>query len=669
MKLRFFTVSILLTAAFLVLTTTSIASAQSTSQNSTSCDDVKNFTQEPAVFVDMTNPGDINYCPGNKTTAKHAKCNGKDNGPCGVPSAFPNGQTLKFVLIHYNPLLKSCKPSFADVSTPEPDLSSFLSSLGAVPSGNKTPSPAAPGKPTTPASTPQITTMSNKIKSNAKLPEGIAGLVGVTPSKTPQQCMDDYNVTRQNAVDLISAANIFSTVVTQAVKDSQTKIDAYNSFVLNANNATSGWRVLLDESKTLKQISPALPVFTKTMSDSAFAQLANDPTQSQFAKDSLKVDSLKKVLSDEYGKDFTTVATELAAEAKTEAGHLKPSSECDKDQDVTSKIKDDSAQLANIYQDPKSSFATTWTAQITKIAEMSTSLASAITDAQTKLQQADATSENVYDVADNSQSTDTVTLTCTNQSLLLVPVTIGESGAVADKNAQPAAPAAKTGASPKTTNTTGQQTTTDPAKQQTPASQTYTYRKLQFGYGPRVYESAGMVFSPLAQHSYGTAAAGSSPSCPASTPSVTYTGCIVDDSASNWRILPMMVVSYRLGEQESKKARDLTPYISFGATVKSSASTGTSLEYLLGPSWAIAHRYLFLTVGGYAGQVTHLGGGLVLGGQTATLPSTLPTTSGYEWGPGFAVTFKLGSQQGSSQTSNTNNTTPAKSTTTGNAGK
>jgi len=666
MKLRFFTVSILLTAAFLVLTTTSIASAQSTSQNSTSCDDVKNFTQEPAVFVDMTNPGDINYCPGNKTTAKHAKCNGKDNGPCGVPSAFPNGQTLKFVLIHYNPLLKSCKPSFADVSTPEPDLSSFLSSLGAVPSGNKTPSPAAPGKPTTPASTPLIATMSNKIKSNAKLPEGIAGLVGVTPSKTPQQCMDDYNVTRQNAVDLISAANIFSTVVTQAVKDSQTKIDAYNSFVLNANNATSGWRALLDESKKLKQISPALPVFTETMSDSAIAKLTNDPPLSASA-----IDSLKKVLSDEYGKDFTTVATELAAEAKTEANGLKLSSECNKDEDndVVKLNQSDLTQLANIYQDPKSSFATTWKAQIAKIAEMSTSLASAIADAQTKLQQADATSGTVYDVADNSQSTDTVTLTCTNQSLLLVPVTIGGSGAVADKNAQPAAPAAKTGASPKTTNTTGQQTTTDPAKQQTPASQTYTYRKLQFGYGPRVYESAGMVFSPLAQHSYGTAAAGSSPSCPASTPSVTYTGCIVDDSASNWRILPMMVVSYRLGEQESKKARDLTPYISFGATVKSSASTGTSLEYLLGPSWAIAHRYLFLTVGGYAGQVTHLGGGLVLGGQTATLPSTLPTTSGYEWGPGFAVTFKLGSQQGSSQTSNTNNTTPAKSTTTGNAGK
>ena len=644
MKLRALPASILVTAAFLVLTSTTIASAQSSDQNSNPCDDVQKFTQEPAVFVDMANPGDINYCPGSKT-AKHAKCNGTDVGPCGVPSAFPNGQTLKFVLINYNPLLKSCKPSFASVPTPEPDLSSFLSSLGAVPSGNKTPSPADQGKSTTAASSPAISTSSNLIKSNAKLPKGLAGLVGTTISKTPQQCMDEYNITRQNTVDLIDAANVFSTVVTQAVKDSQADVKAYNTFVLKANNATSDWRALLDESKTLKQISPSLPVFSETVSDSAIAQLTNDPSQTTFAKGSLKADSLKKVLSDEYGKDFTTVATELAAEAKTEAGHLKPSSECDTDQDVAKLNKQDLADLASIYQDPKSFFAATWTNQIASIAKMSTSLASAIVDAQAKLQIADETSATVYDVADNYQSTDTVTLTCTNQSLALVQINIGGPGAVTGNNPQPATPAAKADASSKTTKTTDQQTTTDPAKQQTPDSATYTYRKLQFGYGPRVYESAGMVFSPLEQHSYGTAAAGSSPSCPASTSSVTYTGCIVDDSASNWRILPMLVVSYRLGDQESKTARDLTPYVSFGATVKSSSSTGTSLEYLLGPSWAVAHRYLFLTVGGYAGQVTRLGGGLVLGGQTATLPSTLPTTSGYKWGLGFAVTFKLGSQQ------------------------
>jgi len=187
---------------------------------------------------------------------------------------------------------------------------------------------------------------------------------------------------------------------------------------------------------------------------------------------------------------------------------------------------------------------------------------------------------------------------------------------------------------------------------------------LSFGAGPITFESAGMVFTPLPQHSFATATTTttSGQACSASVTTGNY--CIVDNAGSGWRILPMAVVSARYWTLDSSynRAQFLLPnYLSAGATIKSNSSAGssTSLEYLLGFSWAIPvvspyhSPNLFATVGAYAGEVSQLGGGLKLGVQNGTAPATLPTSSVYKWKFGFAVTYAFGSQGGNAKPAKT----------------
>ena len=188
---------------------------------------------------------------------------------------------------------------------------------------------------------------------------------------------------------------------------------------------------------------------------------------------------------------------------------------------------------------------------------------------------------------------------------------------------------------------------------------------ISFGAGPYAFESAGMVFTPLPQHSFATTTTTTTTGQACSVSTTTGTYCIVDNAASGWRILPAAVVSVRAPVLD--RSIFLPGYLSAGATIKSTASTGstTSLEYLLGLSWAIPvispyrSPNLFATVGAYAGEVTQLGGGLKLGVQNGTAPTTLPTSSAYKWKLGFAVTYAFGSQGG--------NAKPAKTSTNGKA--
>jgi len=459
------------------------------------------------------------------------------------------------------------------------------------------------------------------------------------------KCINNFQTAHNNAIDVINASNVFSQLVTGQVGDAKAKVDAYNQLVIRANQATStGWNNILSDFNNLKMISPTAPTLN----------MGKDPTsdlEAGGAEQKYRTPGAVSILVKNNGKDFTSIATALASAANDAQKGLQAGPEC-KDDIKSADLTEASDKLTNIYSDIKgNSMEANWKAQLASIANMSTALTSAVADAQAKITAPEST-EIVARVADNNQSSDVVTLKCTDATTSLVTINLSGSGATGGKSTADSSPAPS--GSP--------QKNSDSSKQAVSTTETYTF-KLQFGYGPRVYESAGMVFSPLRQHSYTTASPGSGPSCPLTVNGTPQTGCIVDDSASNWRVLPFVVASYRLFDIKDKTLRTLTPYASFGATIKNSSSTGTSLEYLMGPSWAVAHRYLFLTVGGYAGQVTRLGGGLVPGGQSVTLPSTLPTTSGYGWGLGFAVTFKVGSQQGSSQTSNT------KSTTKGGAGQ
>jgi hypothetical protein len=184
-----------------------------------------------------------------------------------------------------------------------------------------------------------------------------------------------------------------------------------------------------------------------------------------------------------------------------------------------------------------------------------------------------------------------------------------------------------------------------------PASDSFTFT-INFGQGPRTFQSAGIVFSPLAQHSYSTVAVGSSANCPTTVGTTTQLGCVVDNADANWRILPVALASVRIKDLAWSPWRPLIPnYFSFGATIKSNAGGGAALEYLTGLSWASPGQHVFFTAGGYAGEVTKLAGGLSPGPQAVALPSALPTSTPYRWKFGFAISYKIGSQGASGSTS------------------
>jgi hypothetical protein len=127
----------------------------------------------------------------------------------------------------------------------------------------------------------------------------------------------------------------------------------------------------------------------------------------------------------------------------------------------------------------------------------------------------------------------------------------------------------------------------------------------------------------------------------------------VDNGGNGWRIFPMGLASVRLADVTLRhyQWRTLIPnYFSFGATVKSNSSSGTNLEYLLGPSWVSLGQHVIFTGGAYAGSVNKLGGGLIPGLQTGTVPTTLPLSTPYQWGYGFAISYKIASQGANNST-------------------
>jgi hypothetical protein len=158
---------------------------------------------------------------------------------------------------------------------------------------------------------------------------------------------------------------------------------------------------------------------------------------------------------------------------------------------------------------------------------------------------------------------------------------------------------------------------------------------FKFGPGPRFILSGGLVVSPLSQIIYSTSSnpAGGTPA-----------NIIIKQQESSTRILPIAMLSGRIWDQLPFKAgyRFIPNYLSVGVTAKSTGTTGTNIEYLLGLSWAFAERQLFITAGAYAGGQHRLGGGLTAGETTSLSSANLPISLTTVWKPGISITWAPG---------------------------
>ena len=173
-------------------------------------------------------------------------------------------------------------------------------------------------------------------------------------------------------------------------------------------------------------------------------------------------------------------------------------------------------------------------------------------------------------------------------------------------------------------------TTTSPKGSPSPAAKGSTSsappfdETIHFGYGPRFGISGGVVVAMLAKREFTTA-----------------NGQVAYQDHSKTRILPIALLNSRVFDCDPKITKCIgVPQLSFGITAKSD-DKGTSPEYLVGPSWALAGRQLLLTIGAYAGKQQRLLGGLHVGDTTNLSAANLPIAKEYHWSVAFAISWKL----------------------------
>jgi hypothetical protein len=147
---------------------------------------------------------------------------------------------------------------------------------------------------------------------------------------------------------------------------------------------------------------------------------------------------------------------------------------------------------------------------------------------------------------------------------------------------------------------------------------------IHFGYGARFSISGGMTVALLTKREFTTA-----------------NGQVAYQDHSKTRILPIALLNSWIFDCDPKLSKCLwVPQLSFGITAKSD-DKGTSPEYLVGPSWALAGRQLILTLGAYDGKQQRLLGGLHVGDPTTLSAANLPIAKEYHWSAAFAISWKL----------------------------
>ncbi len=197
--------------------------------------------------------------------------------------------------------------------------------------------------------------------------------------------------------------------------------------------------------------------------------------------------------------------------------------------------------------------------------------------------------------------------------------------------------------------TAGAQPQPSPAPTPSPTPGTFTH-DFKFGLGPRFALAGGVVISPLAQVTFSTTANPAASAAGSTAPA----NIITKSQDSGTRILPMAMLHGRFWDnlpncdpEKSCFSRYAFPwlpsYFSAGVTAKSTDNNGTSIEYLLGPSWALVNRQVFITVGAYAGHQQRLASSaanpLNVGDATSLSAANLPLTLTTIWKIGFALSW------------------------------
>jgi hypothetical protein len=514
-------------------------------------------------------------------------CDGSTSStPRDVPIHLKNASSLTIVVRGINPLVRSFTVSINGTKYAEVNGSSFLSLL----------------------SVPSPTGQAQAAEAQARLES--------TKRQSQNACLTQYKSAEGAVDDLRDQVNALAALA-----------DAYRDKVNKAQNAYLQAIDNLEKNVQSDGSKPSQADFldqTKTL-DLASVQALS--TVLSVTSDDVKSNS---ALASFEGKSYSDVATSISAQALQLNGTLKAPENCSNDAGVKQQISEDNSFLQTLFSPAGSanSKMDQLTSEVNGAAAAATTLATNIASLQQiAMDPSNFEVELRIPPEDRVQTAVVVTVSWTNKP---------PSSCVSSQASQDSSPAS----SP--TGSAQGQKAARPAGCSTP-TQGSTSFTLNFGQGPRTFESAGLVFSPLAQHSYSTAAAGSSAACPSSAAG----GCIVDDGGTGWRILPMALATVRFADVPWSQWRTFVPnYFSFGATIKSNSSSGTNLEYLAGLSWASPGQHVFLTAGAYAGEVTQLAGGLSVGPQTVAPTTTLPTSTPYRWGFGFAISYKLGSQGG-----------------------
>ncbi len=569
-----------------------------------SCSDVE-YT--PAVVIPGGQPKVFYFCKSKGSATSTVS---------DVPVHLRNAGSLTIVVKGINPLVRSFTVSINGTQYAEVSGSSLMSLLSIPSPAAQSPSggPGALSKGTLPVSL--VSDLTKGGQGKTETPPG--------PAAKPT-CSDQYAATetrvnklRNQVSDLVTLANLYRDKVNTA----QT---AYLQAISTLEKETN-------KEGTHPTQSDFLPVANGL--DLVSAQnLSIVPSVS--ADDANQFSDLAPFV----GKAYTDIATSISAQA-LQLGTLKAPENCDSDAAAVQQ----QASADNSFLQTLSSPAGAANSKMDQlIAQVNGTAAAAATLAANiaSLQQIAMDPQN-FEIdlrippEDRIQTAVVVTVSWTNK---LLP------SCVSSQSTQGSGPVSGSGGAPQ-----GQKATAQSAGCSTPTSDSRTFT-AGFGQGPRTFESAGLVFSPLRQPTFTTAAAGSSAECPSMSAdkTTTYQGCIVKDTGDRWRILPIGLATLRITDvsTECYQCRTLIPnYFSFGATIKSNSSSGTSLEFLTGLSWTSPGHHVFATAGGYAGEVTRLAGGLSVGPQTTAPPATLPTASSYRWGFGFAISYTFGSQGG-----------------------
>jgi len=571
----------------------------------------KNIPVYPAAVVFAEYPHFFYYCKNQKDEVEP-----KDAFPADIPIYLRNGSTLRIVVMHLNPLSQQVSVLIGPRQQyPELDSSVLKSIFNASLTSNTAsptkPSPAGGGAPLAAKDALQLHAL-NQLDEHLSVES-----VQSTCDSTERQIQSQMTTLETNVDALTAAANDYN----EGSKELQDKFvqvvsDLAATEVAEQSSFTS-------QVQALGQVQTTPPNFKSTDASLNGRDLAT------------VIDLIKSQATELYGSRASSLQPACQTQYKTD-------------------IANDQAYLKSIFSTTgaTTSLADTLNAELDAANTLRATLA---TEKTTLLTLVSNPENYMYITAIPPE--DRI------QDQVLITVNVQPRSVTAAPAAAPAA-----GGSKKSPGKTPVAATAAPALAANSTSFT-----ISFGAGPYAFESAGMVFTPLPQHSFATATTTTTAGQACSVSTTTGTSgnyCIVDNAASGWRILPMAVVSARYWTLDSSnnRAQFLLPnYLSAGATIKSNSSAGssTSLEYLLGFSWAIPvvspyhSPNLFATVGAYAGEVTQLGGGLKLGVQNGTAPTTLPTSSAYKWKLGFAVTYAFGSQGG--------NAKPAKTSTNGKA--